>query len=337
MIATITTREFDLIRTFIEKEAAISLSADKVYLVETRLAEIMNRYGLGGYGELYEALQDSRQKALREQVVDAMTTNETLWFRDGAPFDAFRDHLLPAYAAEIRAGRRNSIRIWSAACSTGQEPYSLGMIFRDAARTNSALDMGQLDILATDISDTVLAKAASGTYTGIAMDRGLAPEMRERHFTRSGAGYTINREIRDRIVFRKFNLQDSFIMLGSFDIILTRYVLIYFQDDFKREVLRKAHGALAADGVLFLGSSEGIPERTPGYALVRSGRATWYRKQEAVEQPLVVGAPGRQPVAAVPARADESGGVRGDRTLGMDELLARLRAAHSDRSPEDDG
>lgn len=278
MSDTITAREFDLIRDFIEQETAISLAEDKVYLVETRLGEIMKKHDIADYFELHRALQDSRRTALRDAVIDAMTTNETLWFRDTSPFDAFRDHLLPAYANEIKEGKRDKIRIWSAASSTGQEAYSLAMVFREAARHNSALKMEQLEILGTDLSDSALAKANAGVYSGIAMDRGLPPDFRERYFVPEGDSYRIAPEIRERVLFRKFNLQDSFIMMGSFDIILTRYVLIYFQDDFKREVLRKAHGALEKGGVLFLGSSESLPNNTPGYALVRRDRATWYQK-----------------------------------------------------------
>ncbi len=334
MSGTITTREFDLIREFIEQETAISLSEDKVYLVETRLGEIMRREGIGDYFALHQALNDPRQKALRGEVIDAMTTNETLWFRDTSPFDAFRDHLLPAYAAEIREGKRERIRIWSAASSTGQEAYSLAMIFSEVARTNSALKLDQLDILATDLSDSALAKARSGVYGGIAMDRGLPAEFKEKYFMPKGDMYEIRPEIRDRVVFRKFNLQDSFIMMGSFDIILTRYVLIYFQDEFKREVLRKAHGALAQGGVLFVGSSESLPEGTPGYAMVRRGRATWYQKVDAARA-----LPGTGPVAAplskaasptqagVPAGAEVGAGTAGleKATQDLTEIVRRLR------------
>ena len=277
-VATISSTEFDKLRRFVEKETAISLADDKVYLLETRLREIMREENIADFTSLYEALQSSLNKALKERVLDAMTTNETLWFRDTQPFDAFSDFLLPAYAAEIEQGKRRKIRIWSAACSTGQEPYSLVMTFLETARLNRSLKLDQLEILATDYSDKALAKARAGVYGGMAMSRGLPEGYQEKYFTRVGEQFEVNREIKDRVVFRKFNLQDSFVMQGSFDIILTRYVLIYFTDDFKREVLRKAHGALEPRGVLFLGSSESLPEKTPGYTLVRAGRATYYQK-----------------------------------------------------------
>ena len=305
MATTITNHEFDLIRDFLQRETSIALTDDKVYLVETRLAEIIKAHGLAGYGGLMTALQANRPQGLRDLVIDAMTTNETLWFRDSAPFDAFRDHLLPAWAGEIRAGTRQKIRIWSAACSSGQEPYSLAMTFHEAAQRLPGLRPEHLDILATDLSDSSLAAARAGIYGGMAIQRGLPPERLDRWFTATADGrWEVRRELRERIVFRKFNLRDSFIMMGNFDIILTRYVLIYFNDDFKREVLRKAHGALERGGVLFLGASESLPEGTAGYALVRRGRATWYQKVEgAAHGSRTVAVPRHAPLAepAVPA------------------------------------
>jgi chemotaxis protein methyltransferase CheR len=280
MTVAINTREFDLLRDFIARETGISLATDKVYLVETRLREIMRSEGIEDFSALHEVLLAGRSASLKAKVLDAMTTNETLWFRDSLPFDVFRDILLPAYAAEIQQGKRKKIRIWSAACSTGQEPYSLVMTFLEAARTNPTLEPGQLDILATDYSDKALAQAKAGKYGSMAMSRGLPEGYRGKYFSPAGNDYEVNREIRDPVVFRKFNLQDSFVMMGNFDIILTRYVLIYFSDDFKREVLRKAHGALEKGGVLFVGSSESLPEGSTGFSLIRSGRATYYQKVE---------------------------------------------------------
>lgn len=301
MATTITTREFDRIRDFIQRETSISLTDDKAYLVETRLSEIMKAHGLADYGALMVALQANLPRGLRDLVIDAMTTNETLWFRDVAPFDAFRDHLLPAWAGELSSGRRQKIRIWSAACSTGQEPYSLSMLYHEASRRFPSLRPECLDILATDLSDSSLATAKAGLYGGMAIQRGLPDNYLERYFTPAGDGrHEVRREVRDRVVFRKFNLRDSFIMMGSFDVILTRYVLIYFQDDFKREVLRKAHGALDKGGVLFLGSSESLPEGVPGYAMVRRGRATWYQKVESGAGRPGLAAP-RQEIAVPPA------------------------------------
>ena len=360
MGGTITTREFDLIRDFIAKETSISLAEDKVYLVETRLSRIMVQEGIPDYFALHEALQDTSRRTLRDRVIDAMTTNETLWFRDSAPFDAFRDHLLPAYAAEISEGKRDKIRIWSAASSTGQEPYSLAMIFKEAVRSNPALKMEQLEIVASDLSDSALATARAGVYSGIAMDRGLPPEFRLRYFVPKGDTYEITDEIRNRVTFHKFNLQNSFITMGKFDIVLTRYVLIYFEDDFKREVLRKANGALEKGGVLFLGSSESLPEKTPGYALIRRGRATWFQKSEAQKTgvglsevaPQVVAPPSvpvTKPVPAAPASRlplnsskpansstpppvqSSQGGVD-EATSTLSEVMQRLKAMNDKHS-----
>lgn len=331
MATTITTREFDRIREFLQRETSISLTDDKAYLVETRLSEIMKGHGLPDFGALLFALQANQPRGLRDLVIDAMTTNETLWFRDGAPFDAFREHLLPAWAGEIAAGKRQKIRIWSAACSTGQEPYSLAMVYHEVARRLPALRPEHLDILATDLSDSVLATAKAGIYGGMAIQRGLPPEYLDRWFTPAGDGrHEVRREIRDRVVFRKFNLRDSFIMMGSFDIILTRYVLIYFQDDFKREVLRKAHGALDKGGVLFLGSSESLPDGVPGFAVVRRGRATWYQRagtaaagQAAAARPTPAAAgPAAPPAKHVTAAPNETASAA---SVDLNEVRQRLR------------
>lgn len=301
MATTIGAREFDRLREFLERETSISLGDDKAYLVETRLSEIMSAHGIGDYGALMLALQGDRPRGVRDLVIDAMTTNETLWFRDGAPFDLFRDHFLPAWAGEIAAGTRQKIRIWSAACSTGQEPYSLAMTYHDAARRFPALRPECLEIVATDLSDSALASARSGSYGGLALQRGLPEGCLERHFTPAADGrYVVRREVRERVSFRKFNLKDSFITLGSFDMVLARYVLIYFQDEFKREVLRKAHGALERGGSLFLGSSESLPAGVPGYAMVRRGRVTWYQKSEVIARRSPVEALSVPAVPAVP-------------------------------------
>lgn len=327
MTATITTREFDLIRQFIEKETSISLAEDKVYLVETRLREIMREERIEDFSALHQELVSARNLALKDRVLDAMTTNETLWFRDSLPFEVFKDHLLPAYASEIRQGKRRKIRIWSAACSTGQEPYSMVMTFLEAARLNSALNLDQLEILATDYSDKALAKAKQGVYGSMAMSRGMPDGYQEKYFHQTGNEHQVKRELQDRIVFRKFNLQDSFIMQGTFDIILTRYVLIYFSDDFKLEVLSKAHGVLENGGVLFVGSSESLPEKTEGFTTVRSGRATYYQKISG-KTPQKVRAPltNQSPVSAVkPVSGKSNTDALEKATVDLAEIVKQLQ------------
>ncbi len=316
MTIAISTRSFDLVRAFLRQEAGITLPDDKVYLVENRLAEILAAQGLPDHEALLRACRDPNRAGLKAQVIDALTTNETLWFRDTAPFDAFRDHLLPAWAAEIAAGQRRRIRVWSAACSTGQEPYSLAMIARDAAQAHPHLRLDQLDILATDVSESVLARASEGVYGGMAVQRGLPDEMRDRHFIAKGDRYEVRPEIRGRVVFRKFNLQDSFLMMGSFDLILLRYVLIYFDDAFKVEVLRKAHGALEPGGVLMVGASESLPVSGSGFSLVRRGRATWYQK---------AGGPATPPPAPPAAPIADNGDSLAAATRTLTELTEQLR------------
>ncbi len=323
MATTIGTREFDRLREFLERETSISLGDDKAYLVETRLAEIMAAHALPDFGALLTALQADRPRGLRDLVIDAMTTNETLWFRDGAPFDLFRDHFLPAWAGEIAAGTRQKIRIWSAACSTGQEPYSLAMLYAEAGRRFPALRPELLEIVATDLSDTALAAARSASYGGLALQRGLPQGCLERHFAPAAEGrYVVRREVRDRVSFRKFNLRDSFLTLGAFDMVLARYVLIYFQDAFKREVLRKAHGVLEKGGTLVLGSSESLPAGVPGFTMVRRGRVTFYQKCDAAPRASAPGGGG----AGGPAAGGSPGGAA---DADMAALLRKLQDLNS--------
>lgn len=329
MIATINTHEFDLLRRYIEKETGISLAEDKVYLVETRLREIIRNESLDGFMSLYEILASRRNPALNAKVLDAMTTNETLWFRDSSPFEIFRDELLPSYALEIKKGQRKKIRIWSAACSTGQEPYSLAMTFLEAAKVNPALQPGQLEILATDFSDEALAKATLGVYRNMAMSRGMPAGFKEKYFHQVDNGHEVNEELKKRIDFRKFNLQDSFTMMGTFDIILTRYVLIYFTDDFKREVLRKAHGALNPKGILFVGSSESLPENATGYSPVRVGRGTYYQKTEGqVEHQPQASRPSAPPQDLIPVVNSEK--MKGQNSQDTGNPTADLEKATED-------
>jgi chemotaxis protein methyltransferase CheR len=324
MATTITTHEFERVREFLQRETSISLTDDKAYLVETRLSAIMKAHGYADYDALLAAMTANRPQGLRDLVIDAMTTNETLWFRDSAPFEAFRDHLLPAYAGEIQAGSRSRIRIWSAACSTGQEPYSLAMVYDEATRRFPALRPSHLEILATDLSESALATATAGVYGGMAIQRGLPVEQLERYFSAGSEGrFTVRPEIRERVVFRKFNLRDTFIMLGSFDIILTRYVLIYFQDEFKREVLRKAQCSLDKGGVLFLGASESLPAGVPGFAMVRRGRATWYQKSDAGVSRVAVGAD--TPTKVAPASANVTAGVPAAPATSAEHIALRQR------------
>ncbi|MCV6625676.1 MAG: protein-glutamate O-methyltransferase CheR, partial [Cellvibrionaceae bacterium] len=213
--------EFERFREFLRSECGIHLADNKQYLVATRVKQILEHNKLGSLSELLSRATISPQ--LRLAVVDAMTTNETYWFRDTYPFDLLRNSLLRELAESPRPGQR-SIRIWSAACSSGQEPYSISMCASDAAGLKLPVE-----ISATDISPSMLAAAREATYERMAMSRGMSDNLRERYFTKIGEElWQVNTDIRQRVSFQTLNLMHSFASLSKFDVIFCRNVLIYF-------------------------------------------------------------------------------------------------------------
>jgi chemotaxis protein methyltransferase CheR len=191
-----------------------------------------------------------------------MTTNETLWFRDDHPFKIFSEKLLPELAKV-----RRPLRIWSAACSTGQEPYSLSIAIEEFKRTNPGM-LGDVKIIATDISPTALAIAKEGIYSQLALRRGMGDVYLKKYFQQQAENkWEINSEIKHRIEFRSLNLQTNFSLLGKFDIVFCRNVLIYFSADFKMDILKRIHGTLQNDGHLFIGASEGVSNLTDFYKM----------------------------------------------------------------------
>lgn len=233
--------EFESFRKFLQKECGIFLSDNKRYLVDTRIRQIMSRGEFQNLAQLINQAQ--RDSNLRLQVVDAMTTNETYWFRDTYPFQWFEKYL--------RSGEESRPKIWSAACSSGQEPYSLSMIAKEVGV--------QASIVGTDISPTMLDTAREGVYDNLAMARGLSPERQASHFTTVGdKHWRFDDEQRRKIDFRSLNLMASYGGMGSFDVIFCRNVLIYFEMDLKRDILERLHKCLKPGGYLFLGASEGL-------------------------------------------------------------------------------
>ncbi|MBD3346537.1 MAG: chemotaxis protein [Chitinivibrionales bacterium] len=270
--------EFRLMRDYIEQQCGIHVGDEKMYLVETRLTTLMAEQGCSDFRELHrKALSDSSNK-LRDKIVDAMTTNETLWFRDSAPFTILRS-VLKEMAEDLNAGKRREIRIWCAACSTGQEPYSIAMLAKELERQNSKFPPATVKILATDISPTALFLAMSGRYDSFAISRGLSEEYKSRYFSFDGKVWTIDNKIKSMVTFKKLNLQDRFDNLGKQDIVFCRNVLIYFSDDFKRDILQKIHDMLSPGGLLFVGASESLMNYSKGYRMIREGRGIYYRKE----------------------------------------------------------
>ncbi len=249
----ISTSEFDTFSRFLIEACGIELTSDKKYLVENRLNKVMETHQIGSLSELVATCKSSSGSAVQLAVVDAMTTNETLWFRDQHPFTNLSETILPELS-----GSRSSLKVWSAACSTGQEPYSIAMTIEKYLRDNPGCAMNH-QIIATDISQTVLDRCKEGAYDEYALNRGLPADMKERYFQLESDGtYRINSEIRRHIRFEKTNLIQSFQKLGKFDVIFCRNVLIYFPRAVKLDILDRIHHSLVPGGYLFVGASEGL-------------------------------------------------------------------------------
>ncbi|TFZ60763.1 protein-glutamate O-methyltransferase CheR [Methylorubrum sp. Q1] len=248
-----TEADFTFLRDYLRKRSGLSLGAEKRYLVESRLTPVCRRFGIATLTDLVGTLRVSREGALEKAVVEAMTTNETFFFRDRAPFDLFRDVLLPK-AIAARAPQRR-LRIWSAAASTGQEPYSLAMMIQEAV---AQLAGWQIEIVGTDLSTEVLEKARLGLYSHFEVQRGLPVQLLVKHFTQIGEQWRISPALAGMVSFRPLNLLSPFEHLGQFDIVYCRNVLIYFDAPTKTEVLERIAKTLAPDGALLLGAAETV-------------------------------------------------------------------------------
>lgn len=279
-LARISTDEYEDFRQFLEDACGILLGANKHYLVQSRLGRVVNEAGVASLGDLVGRLRRERAGgALRERVVEAMTTNETFWFRDNHPFSIFSGQILPEYVKR----KQRSLRVWSAACSTGQEPYSISMTTQDFLTRNpgTAIDV---QIVATDISPAVLEEARAGYYDAMAVARGLPAETRERYFEKDGKHWEerwqVRAEIRRRVRFTQGNLLGSYSALGRLDVIFCRNVLIYFSSESKVDIIRRMAGILNPGGYLFLGASEAITQYSDAFDMVRCNPGVVYRKKK---------------------------------------------------------
>jgi chemotaxis protein methyltransferase CheR len=244
--------DYEFLRKFLKERSGLDLSSDKQYLVESRLLPLARKAGLPGIAELVQKLRGGTD-ALTTEVVEAMTTNETFFFRDKIPFDHLRATILPAML-QARAGRR-SLRIWCAASSTGQEPYSIAMCLKESAQ---ALAGWRVEIIATDLSQEVLEKSKSGIYSQFEVQRGLPIQLLVKYFTQIGELWQINPDIRSMVQHRQLNLLQDFSHLGKFDVIFCRNVLIYFDQETKVTIFERLARQLEGDGVLLLGAAESV-------------------------------------------------------------------------------
>ena len=294
-----TPHDYDFLRKCLRQRSGLVLSADKQYLVESRLLPVARKAGLGSLAELVAALKRGNAEALTIAVVEAMTTNESFFFRDKTPFENFRSVVMPALLA-ARQGSR-TLRIWCAAASAGQEPYSLAIALKEMERK---LEGWRVDLIATDLSNEVLDKARQGIYSQFEVQRGLPIQMLIKYFSQVGDLWQIAPEIRAMVKYRQFNLLSDFYHLGTFDLIFCRNVLIYFDQETKINVLNRLGEVIAGDGYLVLGAAEtvvGLTDRFKTMADLRglytpnlpSGRTSVQGSAHSASAPRLVAIRGR--------------------------------------------
>ena len=262
----------DYLRDFARSEASIVIDETKDYLLESRLSPVANDAGVEGLDGLAARLKRGGDRNLKVQVVEALTTNETYFFRDKHPFETLRHKILP----EILEGRKATkrLRIWCGAASTGQEPYTLAMVLREAMPN---LAQWTVEIIATDINQSVLDKAAEGIYRQHEVNRGLPAPMLIKYFERAGAHWRVKADVRKMVDYRQLNLFHPWPFHERFDIVFLRNVLIYFDVLAKKKVLTSTRKILRDDGVLFLGGAETTSGVDDSFASVREGRTVYYR------------------------------------------------------------
>ncbi len=263
--------EFSTFCNFLELNSGIVLSPNKQYLVSNRLNRLLADQNIPSLNSLLLKIQSPVQEALAQQVIDAMTTNETNWFRDEYPFNILLEKLLP----ELPAGKRT--RIWCAACSSGQEPYSIA-IKLDEARRQALGYKGSVEIIGTDLSNDILQQAKSAEFDSLSLARGLSPERKMRYFDQGEKGScTVKPSIRQQVQFKKLNLKDSYNGMGKFDVIFCRNVLIYFSAELKSDILQRLSLCLNPGGYLFLGASESTSGYSDKFEMVRCSPGIVYK------------------------------------------------------------
>lgn len=252
--------DFEFFKRFLITRSGLALTDDKSYLLESRLSPILRDQGMQTFGQLVARLSKPGSEALAQAVVEAMTTNESFFFRDKTPFDAFTSVMLPSVLKNRARGQ--TFRIWCAAASHGQEPYSLAMLIRENA---ALIGDRRVEIIGTDISRDVLDRAKAGIYNQFEVQRGLPVQYLVKYFAKNGENWQINSTIRDMVQYRSFNLLESFAGLGQFDIVFCRNVLIYFDQATKSDILGRIARLLAADGYLVLGGAETVVGLTEAF------------------------------------------------------------------------
>jgi chemotaxis protein methyltransferase CheR len=305
----VTPLDYDYLRKLLKDRSGLMLSADKQYLVESRLTPLARKGGVASLGELVQKLKANNERLIAD-VVEAMTTNESFFYRDKVPFDHFRDAIMPSMLAARARERR--VRIWCAAASTGQEPYSLAMCLKEMKEKVAGW---RTDILATDLSTEVLEKAKAGLYSQFEVQRGLPIQMLVKYFTQTGDAWQISPEIRAMVQYRALNLLADFSHLGGFDVVFCRNVLIYFDQETKIGVLNRIAKMLEPDGFLVLGAAETVVGLTDAFKPLADRRGLYAPNKDALKLLTSVPKPVlARPLAAVPADKPQSIGSAASRS-----------------------
>lgn len=271
--------DFELYKTLLKEKSGLTLTPDKSYLLDSRLTPVSRKWNFATLDAMTASLRTAPKPDMVKDIVEAMTTNETSFYRDTKPFDQFRDIILPHFL-KTRAGK--NIRIWCAAASTGQEPYSLAMLIKEQA---AKLSGWNIEIIATDISTEVLEIAKKGEYSQFEVQRGLPIQMLMKYFEQKGDRWAIKPEIKSMIQYKFFNLLTPMTMLGKFDIIFCRNVLIYFDRDTKAGVLQNMSTLLPSDGFLMLGGAETVLGITEAFKPLENSRGIYVKPDSTVVPP----------------------------------------------------
>lgn len=268
-------KSYHQFRTFLEQQCGIVLGESKQYLVKSRLAPLMAKFDVESLGELVTRTLSPVERQLRAAVIDAMTTNETLWFRDDYPFKLLKSKILPDFS-----NRRTPIKIWSAASSSGQEPYSIAMSVLEYQKSNPGAFQRGVQVIGTDISTTMLEHCKYGHYDSLALARGLSPERKKQFFENGDNGMLkVKDEVKKMVSFRPLNLLNSYSLMGRFDIVFCRNVLIYFSPEIKAQIISQIHDTLNDGGYLFLGASESLSGLNDNFNMLRCNPGIVYQKK----------------------------------------------------------
>jgi chemotaxis protein methyltransferase CheR len=280
----LTSQDIDSVCNLVNDLCGVYLDESKAYLIEARLGELVRSVGCESYAELARRARQDSDSALGDKIVDAITTNETLFFRDGSPFDALQHKAIPE-TIDSKAGTpyAKRIRIWSAACSTGQEPYSIAMLLSEMLPDVHDWDV---DVLGTDISDEVVARASRGWYTTHEVERGLSPARLHRFFQPENSGWRVKDSLRSLCSFERRNLLEPNSVRGKYDVIFCRNVAIYFTAEARRDLFLRLASGLVPEGWLFVGSQESLRDLGPQFAPQQHCRAICYRPNAPAAPPM---------------------------------------------------